>query len=236
MISVFISFQSVIRVRQIAKMSRTNYPRIISAIKLCHFTILLFIVRNNVINATDAIDAATANKITWTTKWEFDSKCEKIDENCLKLEMDQMKNITLTLSDLVKQDLKAANATIHLISDSDILHVQKEILVDDLSDSGEWNGSIEVDAVFIGKTNLYVEIHRGEDVSTSDKLLVIIVRKTRIIDTVFIVSVASLVSILYINFGAALDLRKVKNSLRKPIGPAIAFFCHFVFLPVVSKH
>lgn len=231
MISVFISFQSVIRVRRIAKMSRKNYPRIISAIKLCHFTILLFIIRNNVIDA----DAA-ANKITWTTKWEFDSKCETIDENCLKLEMDQMKNITLILSDLDKQDLKGSNATIRLISDSDILHVQKEISVDEIADSGEWNGSIEVGAVFIGKANLYVEIHRGEDVLTSDKLLVIIVRKTRIIDTVFIVSVATLVSILYINFGAALDLRKVKNSLRKPIGPAIAFFCHFVFLPVVSKH
>lgn len=193
-------------------MSRTFNLRSISY--LCYFTILLLVIRNHV---GDAV-----NQNTWTTDWVFknDSKCEK-KENCLKLQMEQSESINLTISNLNKTELIASRAEIRVVSDADILHVAQNISLNDIINNDKWTGVIKLDAIFIGKVNLFVEIIRGQDESKtekSDSLSVIIVRKDRVIDTVFIISVASLVSILYINFGAALDLRKVKNSIRKPIG------------------
>lgn len=192
-------------------MSRTFNLRSISY--LCYFTILLLVIRNHV---GDAV-----NRNTWTTDWVFknESKCEKKD-NCLKLQMEQSESINLTISNLNKTELIDSKAEIRVVSDADILHVANNISLNDINNE-KWTGVIKVDAIFIGKVNLFVEIIRDQDESKkekSDDLSVIIVRKDRVIDTVFIVSVASLVSILYINFGAALDLRKVKNSIRKPIG------------------
>lgn len=192
-------------------MSRTFNLRSISY--LCYFTILLLVIRNHV---GDAV-----NRNTWTTDWVFknESKCEKKD-NCLKLQMEQSESINLTISNLNQTELIESKAEIRVVSDADILHVANNISLNDINNE-KWTGVIKVDAIFIGKVNLFVEIIRDQDESKkekSDDLSVIIVRKDRVIDTVFIVSVASLVSILYINFGAALDLRKVKNSIRKPIG------------------
>lgn len=192
-------------------MSRTFNLRSISY--LCYFTILLLVIRNHV---GDAV-----NQNTWTTDWVFknESKCEKKD-NCLKLQMEQSESINLTISNLNKTELIDSKAEIRVVSDADILHVANNISLNDINND-KWTGVIKVDAIFIGKVNLFVEIIRDQDESKkekSDDLSVIIVRKDRVIDTVFIVSVASLVSILYINFGAALDLRKVRNSIRKPIG------------------
>lgn len=192
-------------------MSRTFNLRSISY--LCYFTILLLVIRNHV---GDAV-----NRNTWTTDWVFknESKCEKKD-NCLKLQMEQSESINLTISNLNKTELIDSKAEIRVVSDADILHVANNISLNDINNE-KWTGVIKVDAIFIGKVNLFVEIIRDQDESKkekSDDLSVIIVRKDRVIDTVFIVSVASLVSILYINFGAALDLRKVRNSIRKPIG------------------
>lgn len=195
-------------------MSRTFNLRSISY--LCYFTILLLVIRNHV---GDAV-----NRNTWTTDWVFknESKCEKKD-NCLKLQMEQSESINLTISNLNQTELIDSKAEIRVVSDADILHVANNISLNDINND-KWTGVIKVDAIFIGKVNLFVEIIRDQDESKkekSDDLSVIIVRKDRVIDTVFIVSVASLVSILYINFGAALDLRKVKNSIRKPIGNSL---------------
>lgn len=43
-----------------------------------------------------------------------------------------------------------------------------------------------------------------------------------------------LVSILYINFGAALNLQTIKEILTRPIGPTICFICQFVLMPLTS--
>lgn len=200
-------------------MSQTIF-RNISATKLCYFAFFLCIFQYHVADAANS----------WTTKWEFDSSsvCNKTD-NCMQLHMTEKNNVTLTIGGVNTTDLKE----VRLVSDSDILEVSTKI---DVNANGDWKGTFETDAVFIGKANVYVEVVRNHgDPERSDKsLLVVIIRKNRLIDTLFIISVASLVSILYINFGAALDMKKVKNSLRRPIGPLIAFFCHFVFLPLVS--
>lgn len=142
--------------------------------------------------------------------------------------------VNLTLFDLDTTDLIEKNATIRLVSDSDILQVSRQIPLIEIQD-GEWSGSFNVSAVFLGNARVHVIIETdGSVIQSHESLPVIIIREERVIDKLFTVSVAMLVSILYINFGAALDLTKVRGILARPIGPAIAFFCQFMFLPLVS--
>lgn len=76
----------------------------------------------------------------------------------------------------------------------------------------------------------------GEVVSVSlpEELPVTVIREERVIDKVFTASVAILVSILYINFGAALDLPTLKAIMVRPIGPIIGFLAQFLFMPLLS--
>lgn len=60
-------------------------------------------------------------------------------------------------------------------------------------------------------------------------------REERTIDTIFTISVAILVSILYINFGCAMDWNVCRDTLKRPIGPAIGFFCQFLIMPLVNR-
>ncbi|XP_055616781.1 ileal sodium/bile acid cotransporter-like isoform X2 [Toxorhynchites rutilus septentrionalis] len=99
-----------------------------------------------------------------------------------------------------------------------------------------FEGGFNITGEFLGTTNLYVEV-TGKDnrtVQSGEKLPVTVIREERVIDTVFTASVATLVSILYINFGAALDLPKLKTILVRPIGPAIGFLSQFLFMPLLS--
>lgn len=164
--------------------------------------------------------------VTW--KVDFEPK------NITEMHMNSNIVINVTLSNLNKSELKDSNATINIQSDSPIFSGSKVILADDINDDDTWLGSVSFHAEFIGKANIYVSIQsKDREEHSLTQLPVIIIREERLIDKLFIISVASLVSILYINFGAALDLKKVKAAIVRPIGPAIAFFCHFIFLPLV---
>lgn len=63
---------------------------------------------------------------------------------------------------------------------------------------------------------------------------IVVVRKPQLIDTIFIICVASLMSIIFINFGCALDIEQLKQCIRKPIAPLASFFSQFLILPIVS--
>lgn len=152
------------------------------------------------------------------------------------VQMDKSTEVSLTITNLNKQFLLAQNGTVHIVSGSNLLSVSGWIPVDAIDDSNTWTGNVTFDAIFIGRANVFVRVqHAGNGIKDSYSTLpVTIVRENRIIDKIFIGSVISLTAILYINFGAALDLQKVRGALARPIGPAIAFFCHFVVLPLVS--
>lgn len=172
---------------------------------------------------------------TWSVRWEhknFDCKdSSKVFGVCpLELHMNEKATVNVTISNLDGPK----NQTIRLVSDSEVLNVPLDIQVHNVGGK-EYRGWFVCDAQFIGKAIVHIEISTGSTVEPSDSVLpVVITRAQRVIDTVFVASVATLVSILYINFGAALDLKKVKGVLRRPIGPIIAFGCHFLLLPLVS--
>lgn len=151
------------------------------------------------------------------------------------IHMEETVSVNLTIQNLSATDLIREKATIGIISDADILKVSHQILLDDIID-GEWTGVFNVTGAFLGKARLFVEIlsERGNIELSNETLTIIIVREEKLIDKIFNISVAVLVSILYINFGAAMDMEKVKEILVRPIGPLIAMVCKFLFMPLLS--
>lgn len=158
-------------------------------------------------------------------KWEA-----RFEPGNITIHMDDIQIVNLTILNANSLDLNG-NVTVNIVTDSEIVKLQFpkiEII------NGTWTGSFNFSAIFIGSAKVRVSIRTDKSVFISDETLsVIIIRHERIIDKVFTVSVAVLVSILYINFGAALDLSKVKLILVRPIGPAIGFFCQYLILPLV---
>lgn len=141
-------------------------------------------------------------------------------------------------------------------SDSHIAEAQKDILLStqNYSDTNPFYGSFDVTGKFLGKliwlnflvcqiTRLLVGItsvkfaianDNKRNITEVQSVDITVIREQRVIDRVFTASVAILVSILYINFGCALDWTSFRSTLKKPIGPAIGFFTQFCIMPSVS--
>lgn len=158
------------------------------------------------------------------------------EPSSIVVEMSKVQTINLTLSGLNNEvDLIQKNAKLTIVSDSDVLAVSSKIDLDDIKD-GVWNGEFNVTGLFLGVTKMFANISYEGKTELSEQFLdVTILREERLIDRVFTACIVALVSILYINFGAALDLGKVKEILVRPIGPLIAFVCQFLFMPLVSR-
>ncbi|KAK2577791.1 hypothetical protein KPH14_011998, partial [Odynerus spinipes] len=98
-----------------------------------------------------------------------------------------------------------------------------------------WDGVLNVTGIFLGTAKIKLHLLQNKNIADSkDILSVAVVRYERTIDKIFTASVVILVSILYINFGCAMDWDVCKKALRKPIGPAIGCFCQFFFMPLLS--
>uniref|UniRef100_A0A1Y1NJA7 Ileal sodium/bile acid cotransporter n=1 Tax=Photinus pyralis TaxID=7054 RepID=A0A1Y1NJA7_PHOPY len=111
------------------------------------------------------------------------------------------------------------------------------VLKNEATTNGIWKskGSFGVSGVFLGKTTVLLNLQNSNsEILASGEMAVKVVRPKRVIDTVFTSTVATLVSIIYINFGCALNWKEVYSSVKKPIGPAIGFVGQFVFMPLIS--
>ncbi|XP_071441510.1 ileal sodium/bile acid cotransporter-like isoform X2 [Hetaerina americana] len=110
----------------------------------------------------------------------------------------------------------------------------------------KWTANFTVKGVFLGfaklkamlllkegsKVNQYTPTYFNH--SSVTVLKVSVIRNNSWVDHAFTGSIAILVSVLFVNFGAALDWSVLKESLRRPIGPAIGFVTQFLFMPVVG--
>lgn len=59
-------------------------------------------------------------------------------------------------------------------------------------------------------------------------------RGQRVLDKIFIHVVIAMVIVAYINMGCAIDLQVIKQTLRKPVAPAIGLASQYLFMPLVS--
>ena len=102
------------------------------------------------------------------------------------------------------------------------------------------NYTFAVKGVFLGRTKLHFSAltDPSNQSGTWTKLDlfydVAVIREERLIDILFIVFVTIFVIFSNIGMGCKIDLEIVKEVLRRPVSPAIGFFCQFIIMPVVS--
>ncbi|GIY13178.1 hypothetical protein CEXT_193401 [Caerostris extrusa] len=112
------------------------------------------------------------------------------------------------------------------------------------------NFSFTVKGVFLGYTNIKVNlkttskgcrIGKDEELTSSTEesskdfdLSVSVIRPPSILVNSVTGVFAALVAFNFINMGVQLDIESIKQCLRRPIGPAIGFFCQFLFMPLAS--
>uniref|UniRef100_A0A2R5LBU5 Putative sodium-bile acid cotransporter n=1 Tax=Ornithodoros turicata TaxID=34597 RepID=A0A2R5LBU5_9ACAR len=105
-----------------------------------------------------------------------------------------------------------------------------------LPENGYVNGTFSVRGNFLGHTRIRLEERIGNGTSQVSKefLPTSVIRKQSILSLVFMVSVAILVSLNYINMGCALDLETVKSVMKRPIGPVVGFFSQYLAMPLIA--
>jgi len=98
-----------------------------------------------------------------------------------------------------------------------------------------WTWTFNISANFLGFAKVETVVKQNEETKVLPKVLpVSVVRKKTIQSKLFSYSVAILVSLAYINIGCAMDLKVVKDTLKKPIGPMIGFICQYIFMPLIA--
>ncbi|XP_026323058.1 sodium/bile acid cotransporter 5-like isoform X2 [Hyposmocoma kahamanoa] len=108
-------------------------------------------------------------------------------------------------------------------------------LTDQEAASGQFDGKLRVKGNFLGSTNVRVVKQRGtQTFQVNGSLPVTVLRPERVIDRIFVTSVALFVSLIFINFGCAMHWPTVKDVLKRPIGPLIGMCGQFLFMPLIS--
>ncbi|XP_058811829.1 ileal sodium/bile acid cotransporter-like isoform X2 [Topomyia yanbarensis] len=161
----------------------------------------------------------------------------KYDPETIELHMNTMTNISLRIEGFSKDQLEDYES-IQLKSEREHVATVPDglIKVVEIANDGSFQSGFNISAIFLGSTNLFVEVKKKDNqtAQSNEKLPVTVIREERAIDHIFTGSVAVLVCILFINFGAAMDLPTVKAILARPIGPVIGFFSQFLFMPLLS--
>ncbi|KAL0860976.1 hypothetical protein ABMA27_009506 [Loxostege sticticalis] len=155
--------------------------------------------------------------------------------NATTVHMDQYQLVDVTV---YAKGLLASDEILVTTGDPDVSYAEvntTHILTETDAINGNWTGKLRVHGVFLGRTDIGVQAKRNGEVSTADETIpVVVTRPERVIDTIFTASIAIFVSLIFINFGCAMDWPTVKEVLRKPIGPIIGLIGQFIFMPLMS--
>ena len=107
--------------------------------------------------------------------------------------------------------------------------------------SRDWTIAVNVTGTFLGFSRVTARVAREgggvqEEVGAAGDLQLTVTRSKakKTASKIFGYSVAVLISLLYVNFGCALDLGVMKEVLRRPVGPAIGFLSQFLFMPLCA--
>lgn len=132
----------------------------------------------------------------------------------------------------IKSTESAVSDYVFVSEFSKLAKVNKNVSSDEFNSQRlKWKGVLDIDCHLLGMSEVYVE-HGG--VQSHNKLKLIIVKENKLIDKLFSATIALVITFLYINFGAALDLEVLKGILKKPVGPCIGFFCQYVLMPLLG--
>lgn len=159
----------------------------------------------------------------------------------LSLQEGQEKMVTFYLDDL---PLQAAEDILIKDENNDKLnHVEikpERIPLNSLnkeeSEPYSLSGSFNVSGSFLGFTQVKLVLSDGNDqeLMASEPVKVKVQRGQRVLDKIFIHVVILMVIVAYINMGCAIDLKVIKETLRRPVAPAIGLASQYLFMPLVS--
>ncbi|XP_016952618.1 ileal sodium/bile acid cotransporter [Drosophila biarmipes] len=166
----------------------------------------------------------------------------------LKLHMEREDRVQLTLENLAPSTLQQPERFQFRVesADTDLASIPAENATIPLAafspETRDWTGTIVVSAHFLGQTKFQVRLYDSQantselptNWSNDSTLNVKILRPTRVLDLVFVHTVILLMTLLYINFGAALDLEVLRGLIVRPIGPCICFVTQVVGMPLLS--
>ncbi|ALC49119.1 CG11655 [Drosophila busckii] len=165
----------------------------------------------------------------------------------LQLHMETSAQVQLTLTDIEPALLESPERySFRLSSD----HVElASVAAENASISmqqvmqQQWSGAIHVLAHFLGEARIAVRLHDaqsntsrapGNAQAAESRLLAQVVRPERVLDHIFVGSIILLMSLIYINFGAALKLDVLQGLVTRPVGPCIGFITQVVGMPLLS--
>ncbi|EDV34304.2 uncharacterized protein Dana_GF21239 [Drosophila ananassae] len=166
----------------------------------------------------------------------------------LNLTMDRGVEVQLLLENLAPSTLQQPERYSFQVESADpnVASIPKDnssILLKLFSEeTRDWSGHIHVDGVFLGQTKISVRLV-DHSLSTSElptqwsndsQLEVKVLRPVRVIDHIFLGSIILLMSLLYINFGAALNLEVLRGLITLPTGPCIGFVMQVIAMPLLS--
>lgn len=170
----------------------------------------------------------------------------RFEPELLQLEMERSDEVQLTLSDIADELQQAGRYSFRLQSAAEqlasVASDNASIPMELVSHNG-WQGRIRVNAHFLGEARITVRLYDAASNSSSpphntgsnaSSLLVKVVRPERVIDHVFVGSIILLMSLLYINFGAALNVDVLQGIVTRPIGPCIGFVTQVLGMPLLS--
>ncbi|RWS15562.1 Secreted frizzled-related protein 5-like protein [Dinothrombium tinctorium] len=100
------------------------------------------------------------------------------------------------------------------------------------------NFAFTVKGVILGKANNLIRLKRQKDsewIQVLEKTLkMAVLRVKNPLHQYFTIFIAILVCINNTNIGCILDLKVIRDVLRRPIAPIIGFLCQFLFVPLAS--
>ncbi|KAM7346406.1 hepatic sodium/bile acid cotransporter-like isoform 1-T2 [Cochliomyia hominivorax] len=168
------------------------------------------------------------NEPTWSAIFEVSN---------FSMTMTQKRIIQLTITFI--DPAWGSEYEFHILpQDKEMLILSDNIIKHENIKTGQssWSGNFTVEAVFLGRSQIYVELHRPHMTPerSAESTEVVILRNIGKMDLLFNVCVGIFVMVLYTNFGAVLELDALKAILIRPIGPAIGFIGQFMVMPILS--
>ncbi|KAH8304879.1 hypothetical protein KR018_006036 [Drosophila ironensis] len=164
----------------------------------------------------------------------------------VSLNMGRATEVLLTLEDVAPATLQQPERYIFQLESVDagvarLMDGNSSIRLERFSpETRDWNGPVHVEGLFLGQTKirvLLVDRNNGSDTgqwSRDGQLEVKVLQPKRVIDSIFIGTVVLLMSLLYINFGAALNLQVLRDLIVRPTGPCVGLTLQAIGMPLLS--
>ncbi|PSN32976.1 hypothetical protein C0J52_24867 [Blattella germanica] len=193
----------------------------------------LFLIYAIILGPLWMLSTTVVAHVITNTQWGIE-----FDPSKLKMQLGDVQTVKFSATGLTPSEKQ--NGIVYVVAENEgtIANVSPEGKTYLLSQEsgfvdGNWTSAFNITGNFLGKTYVKLKLENGDSIKESNSLPISVVRPQRVIDSLFLYSVIILVSIIYINFGCALDWSVFKMTIRRPVGPLIGFICQFLLMPVI---